>query len=306
MRASSIQKFMQAALVDPIACWQAHGLQQIGDLQVPDDMYGNRSWMFRGDIHRLWAEWFLGACVDIVRLKEKNATYPYLYSEIYDYFVAEFGPTESAITLAREIASLANYKLDQMRNSDPRKVLNERERQALVDLEDGKPRCWVCGYAFSDEAISNFIHRSSHKIPLRRLVDVMTLKGLIEKDLRIEVDHVFPFSKGGSHDGANLKLACGWCNRYKSDYTSIYEVPGHARKIKTLAGKYFSVPQPFWVVRILALASNVEQPFAKDCEFTVTWKNINAKATPPNLKIVPYSELPVEQLQRRSNISQKN
>ena len=41
---------------------------------------------------------------------------------------------------------------------------------------------------------------------------------LLYPDLfRPSVDHVLPFSKGGSHDPANLQLAHLWCNYVKSD-----------------------------------------------------------------------------------------
>ena len=40
--------------------------------------------------------------------------------------------------------------------------------------------------------------------------------------VRLEVDHIFPLSKGGSNDPANLKTACWDCNRGKSDNSHIH------------------------------------------------------------------------------------
>lgn len=37
---------------------------------------------------------------------------------------------------------------------------------------------------------------------------------------RLEIEHIIPLAKGGSHDEANLWLACPLCNRYKSDKTT--------------------------------------------------------------------------------------
>lgn len=32
-----------------------------------------------------------------------------------------------------------------------------------------------------------------------------------------EIDHIVPWSRGGTHDRSNLTLACQWCNRSKGD-----------------------------------------------------------------------------------------
>ncbi len=38
----------------------------------------------------------------------------------------------------------------------------------------------------------------------------------------LEVDHIFPLSKGGKTEPANLQLLCGHCNRVKGDRTQEY------------------------------------------------------------------------------------
>lgn len=36
---------------------------------------------------------------------------------------------------------------------------------------------------------------------------------------RLEIEHILPRSKGGSHEESNLWLSCPLCNRFKSDHT---------------------------------------------------------------------------------------
>jgi hypothetical protein len=40
---------------------------------------------------------------------------------------------------------------------------------------------------------------------------------------KLEIEHIFPQSEGGSDDEQNLWLACGLCNGYKSDQTEAFD-----------------------------------------------------------------------------------
>ncbi|MBF5067143.1 HNH endonuclease, partial [Salmonella enterica subsp. enterica serovar Istanbul] len=85
---------------------------------------------------------------------------------------------------------------------------------------------------------------------------------LIERDLKIEVEHKLPFSKGGGDidDLNNIALSCGWCNRYKSNLISIYDVGRNLKNYKNSNFIGFSIPEPYWVIRKMALANRCSHP----------------------------------------------
>jgi hypothetical protein len=118
----------------------------------------------------------------------------------------------------------------------------------------------------------------------------MTLRGQQAKDLRVEVDHLVPFSHGGQ-GGKNLRLACGWCNRYKSDNLSLYDQAFAPRRVRDAKGRVQTIPRPFWVVRLLSVRGRCEWP--KGCgrttasaELFVAPKLPGGAMNPPNLMLV--------------------
>ncbi len=298
MKIKGLHDFLEKALSNPALCWQSQGVQELGALHVPDQILGEFPALFRGDIHRLWAGWFLGTCVDVDRLAASKVRYPSIYKEVLDFCSLEFGLEYQAKELARALARLTDSEVSRLSSCSSRKAVSTENRQHLVDLADGQPRCWVCGYKFLPEAVENFLEgKQLHSLPAPLLVDMFKPIGLNENDMRIEVDHVHPHSLGGGNE-ENLRIACGWCNRYKSNHTALYDVSGVDRKAN-VKGDYYSLPHSLWVVRMLAIVgkSEVSGVDAQHAELTVTIRRRNGKATPPNLKVVSCEERPSWQLQ---------
>ncbi|MBC8436767.1 HNH endonuclease [bacterium] len=77
-----------------------------------------------------------------------------------------------------------------------RRTLSEENWKTLVEISEGL--CALCKISLSD------LERSSDP-------------SKYNKNNAVTVDHVFPKSKGGSHELSNLQLLCRACNVIKSD-----------------------------------------------------------------------------------------
>jgi hypothetical protein len=187
-----------------------------------------------------------------------------------------------------------------------RVTVDHNTKRLLLDLAGKKqPRCWICGASFSNEAIDNYLYMRNYRLPVPYFIDVLKPRGLEECDLRIEIDHVFPFSEGGAESSDNLRLACGWCNRRKRELVSIYDVAGKPLKAKRNQIGLHTLPQPFWVVRLLGLVQKCEHSdgcdaTAQDSELTVQLANSRGSANPANLRVVCYEHDQMREKRRQS------
>ena len=291
---SLLHEFLSAALTDPGAPWSRDGLHAIAKLRVPDRLLGNMGDVLLGDAHRQWASWFLGTICDVDVYARSGTTYPYIFADV----LARIRSTMTELDrseinqLAGQIAKLVHGEVRRRAGNRSRTPVDMTLRLQLVDYADGKPHCWVCGWRFQQGAIDWFLDRSAEPPEAPALIDVFKPIGLSPRHLRIEVDHVVPFSRGGADTSENLRLCCGWCNVHKADRASIYEVSGEARVAKRPnSGR--DLPQPFWVVRILAMEAARGGLSPKDGELTVALRNPKGAVNPTNLMAVTYESDPM-------------
>jgi hypothetical protein len=80
---------------------------------------------------------------------------------------------------------------------------------------------------------------------------------------------VLPVAAGGT-GGANLRLACGWCNGHKSDNLSLYDQAFNPIIVRHPVLGVVTVPRPFWVVRLLAYRRRCEWSGAGGCTRTTS------------------------------------
>jgi hypothetical protein len=108
---------------------------------------------------------------------------------------------------------------------------------------------------------------------------------------------VMPHAEGGS-DGDNLRLACGWCNGHKHAWSTLYQASGASIATKYAGLGSRSLPQPFWVVRILGTIRKCEHQSGCDktsanSELTVAPLNRNGALNPTNLMVTCYDHDPI-------------
>ncbi len=297
----ALTTFIQRALGDKANVWLPSKLETLATCRLPDTIFGRRQNLLQGDIYEQWARWFAEGLADPQRIAADNTTYTFLYEEVFKRVETRFR-SEKTRPEIKEIASVAANVIQSLSYScgprRRRKALTSSEKRLLIELSGSTPRCWICGVAFKEEAIENFLNPSSkNRIATSLFVDILKPRGLIERDFAIEADHVLPFSKGG-HEEDNLGLACGWCNRAKSAHVSIYDVEGQPRTAGDNHLQLHTLPQPFWVVRLLALVRYCEHPggctkHLRDAELTVTPIHEGGSINPTNLRVVCYDHDPL-------------
>lgn len=270
-----------------------NSLGKIANQRVPDFVTSSRGTLLRADIHLLWTQWFINSICDSEQILNSPQGYPHIFKAVQDritlIFTSITEPERQKIT--QYIARLINQEVER-KQKRKRIYIDKQTKKLLWDLSGAEPRCWICGYKFTDWARNKFLGYSNFKeIPLPRFVDYITLHGVKQRDICIEVDHAIPFSKGGSEDIDNLHLSCGWCNSHKSDRLSIYDVDIKPRILKHPKLGKRSIPHPFWVIRLFSIRQRCE--YEGNCEKTVHHSKLNiiskhpqGAMNPANLKVV--------------------
>ena len=260
---TAIRDFLEASLGIHGHPWNIPALQTVSRLNIPEGLYGTREELLRGDIHFVWARWFLESICDPTRfLTNPGDGFAHVVAAVLGYCKRAFPnmPRDEVVELSKGISKLLMLEIERRRGQG-REALGLDERRQLIDAFGPKLRCWLCGYEFQKAAIRRFSGDEllSEELSPLPFVDCMTGKGGQVRDLGIEVDHALPISAGGK-SGDNLRLACGWCNRHKSDNLSLYDQALRPFSLRHHTLGRITVPRPFWVVRILSPPKAVRMP----------------------------------------------
>lgn len=266
--AISTIKQIQNSVLNPDGTWNWEMQQEISHIKPPDLLMGVRRDMMHAEIIREWSKWIIEQFID-----EKNITHNISFavilndinltiSELVGKQMSAGDKKEIVISISRMVFDriIQLNKLKQKRISISHHIKND-----LLTIYGPKPRCWLTGYQFSDEAIHNFTARKdeSLEIKLPALIDKYKPMGLNAKDLSIEVDHLHPFSLGGEDDIQNYRLICGWANKVKSNHISGYSMGTRA----DIACGLFPKKYYYWVVRLIGMR--------RKCEIDGCSNNIN-------------------------------
>ncbi len=299
MAIEGLDRFIGQASEAATNLWTSSGLRSIASLQTANELFGTRESLLRADVHILWARWFLEAICDPQRYVHDYPGYAFLVSEVLPEIEKLFpmSPLDERRKMGTRIARLID--LEVRRRQDIRRTFLDRDLRLRVWDETGpEQRCWICGHLFDLQAANEFLGEdelAERSLPL--FIDFLRPTGLKARDLRIEIDHVVPVSAGGL-ELDNLRLACGWCNRFKSDYTSLYDVSGECKILRHPKTGAFAAPRPLWIVRILAIRRRCEweggcKATVEDTELTVAPIHRAGALNPVNLQVTCLEHDPI-------------
>lgn len=286
----ALGQFVQEAFSSDSGAWEEDVVRSLAARAAPPGLGGSFDWLLRGDTHLLWARWFLEGLADPQPYVDGHLQYAHLFKQVRDA-IAVIGvhlPVDEQGELSRVLSKLLWREIEH--RSIRSRIPADRELRLL--LWDLYPRCWICGGAFAEWARASFLGDDCEVEPSPLpFVDFYKARGTKLQHLRIEVEHVRAHSTGGAHDPSNLRLACGWCNRAKSDWSLLYDAEGSPRRSRHPTLGILSVPQPFWIVRTLAMRGRCEDPSgcqarAESAELTVAPRHRGGAPNPANLQVV--------------------
>jgi hypothetical protein len=241
--------------------WSFDDLHTLASQRLPDVITDRNDLILRADVNALWLKWFIeGFCSPLRYVDDTTKGEAHVLLDVTkrvnEMLVHE--PAARRQIFAKRIAERVMEEVNRQRDIK-RDFANKQIKEDLIAAA-ATPRCWMCGYAFSAEALGIFLKKPGvGALQLPKLVDLLRPRGIIDRDISIEVEHIVPVASGGA-GAANLALACGWCNRYKGAKTSIYDATFRApRSPYKLGGSLmYELPHPFWTIRLLAVRRKCE------------------------------------------------
>lgn len=283
MSLERINQYLASTPHGPASTWNMSELLKISSTTFPEQLLDRNETILRADIHALWFRWFTeGLCNPLRYVKDETKTIIHVQTDTYARLSSLFAndPEPQRLRLTEQLAFHIMSEVTRQRQLG-RTTASLNEKQELIDDSGDVPRCWICGFAFSKDAIDRFL-KKRNGITLQPLefVDVLMPRGLFARDVGIEVEHKLPVASGGGGKD-NLALSCGWCNKSKGARTSIYDAGARApRRSYTLGQQsWHELPHPFWTVRLLATRGKCE--YISGCNADVTNSQLFIAPTDP-------------------------
>lgn len=273
--------------------WAEDGLRPLSLQEIPDDLFGSNAWLLKADHRTTVARWYIESLIDLARYERNDDLIGHLHKEMIARvdIIASDRPRTERIVLARRLTAFAWREVSLRRNAGRERIGQDLKEEVWFASESPQ-RCYLCGYRFTRAARDVFFRRQSAALQPRNLVDFTRPRGRKPRHLAAEVDHVIPVAEGGVTAAENLRLACGWCNIAKSRYCSIFDANSWSKGIlqhRELGA--VSLPQPLWLVRLIATRGRCEQPSGcnatvRDSELFIAPRNPHGALNPVNSMVV--------------------
>jgi hypothetical protein len=271
--------------------WSHDSLVSIARSEIEEAIFGKNKTLLKADQLSLWTKWFLEGLAAPISFIEEKYTKFHVFGAVFKSIKIMF-PNDDAIAqkeLSEAISDHLYIEVERLRVINKRDKANSETRKILIEASL-TPRCYLCGYAFTKEAIDQFLKvKGRDPIKLPDLVDIFRPRGLFDRDLQVEIEHVVPVAQGG-HGQDNLRLACGWCNKHKGAKLSIYDAHSLPSKANySIDGKNLNeLPEPFWAIRMLAIHNRCQHSegctnSTKTHEIYITLRDMNGSPNPTNI-----------------------
>jgi len=286
----SIESQLSSCILQPNNNWDLSIQKELSALKSPDYLIGPRVDLLQGDISREWFKWIVDQFVDR-KFFDNKVNYFQIYDDVnrsIDYLVGNQKDHEDKKEISRLISNMVEQRINFLNSEKRRRIpISNDIKEDLLKIYG--PRCWLTGLRFSDKALFNFTAKKAEKINLQlpTYVDRYRPIGKNQRDLSIEVDHLYPFSYGGEDELDNYRLICGWANRVKSNHITGYSAGTRVSGTSKIFPNHFF----YWVIRTLGLKRKCEVPNCQNSiensELTICSHIGNTKAiTPVSMKVV--------------------
>jgi len=271
--------------------WYPNNLASLAILNPPSAVFPNNNVICKSDMSFIWLSWFVETVYDY-NLAKDDISYAAVFSYVRRGLIHS-GFSESAENFTDVSKTVSRLVYEYIGKVRGRKRIQPKvtTKEALLEKYDTTPTCWICGYRFSAEAVKRYLGENVN-FNLPATFDYFSPRGLKERDISIEIEHKQPFSSGGADidDLDNIDLSCGFCNKHKWKFLSIYDANRGLRSFHHPSLGLVSVPQPYWGIRILALAEKCSE---EGCtvkkskqQLYIDLVNPLGSASPTNLKVV--------------------
>jgi hypothetical protein len=236
--------------------WSASSLRRLAE--VPWESATDSDWLLDADFRVVFLRW-LAECGQPIADSGKpgHIQRARVLKQVMLYVDGMFPPTldgsleSGRRELIRALDQVAVRISESVKSGNMH--LSDLERRELLDEAGSPSRCYLCGVKFGRPAVATFLREEEPVFRATPFVDMFYPRGLNGVDLRIEIDHVRPRARGGAHALRNLRLACGYCNRVKSDSLTVLDRTRYGPWVSHPDLGRMKLPHPTWVIRMFAV-----------------------------------------------------